>query len=51
MKGKDIEYNVRNISLAQFGRKELDIAETEMAELMALREEYGALKPLKGARA
>ncbi|MEM9551743.1 MAG: adenosylhomocysteinase, partial [Pseudomonadota bacterium] len=39
-----------DISLAAFGRKELDIAETEMPGLMALRDEYGDSKPLKGAR-
>ena len=44
------DYVVKDISLAAFGRKELDIAETEMPGLMALREEYGADKPLKGAR-
>jgi adenosylhomocysteinase len=44
------DYIVKNIELAEFGRKELDIAETEMPGLMALREEYGATKPLKGAR-
>jgi adenosylhomocysteinase len=44
------EYIVKDISLAEFGRKELDIAETEMPGLMALREEYGESKPLKGAR-
>ena len=44
------DYIVKNISLAAFGRKELDIAETEMPGLMALRKEYGASKPLKGAR-
>ncbi|NOX39465.1 MAG: adenosylhomocysteinase [Alphaproteobacteria bacterium] len=43
-------YIVKDISLADFGRKELDIAETEMPGLMALREEFGASKPLKGAR-
>ncbi|WP_425061848.1 adenosylhomocysteinase [Roseovarius confluentis] len=41
---------IRDIALAGFGRKELDIAETEMPGLMALREEYGSKKPLKGAR-
>jgi adenosylhomocysteinase len=41
---------IRDISLAEFGRKELDIAETEMPGLMALREEYGDSKPLAGAR-
>jgi adenosylhomocysteinase len=44
------DYIVKDIALAEFGRKELDIAETEMPGLMALREEYGAVKPLKGAR-
>ncbi|MEO3417125.1 adenosylhomocysteinase [Roseovarius sp. CAU 1744] len=44
------DFLVKDISLAAFGRKELDIAETEMPGLMALREEYGASKPLKGAR-
>jgi adenosylhomocysteinase len=44
------DYIVKDISLAEYGRKELDIAETEMPGLMALREEYGGSKPLKGAR-
>ncbi|CAN0511043.1 unnamed protein product, partial [Laminaria digitata] len=44
------DYIVKDISLADFGRKELDIAETEMPGLMALRAEYGAEQPLKGAR-
>ncbi|MCC0037241.1 MAG: adenosylhomocysteinase [Hoeflea sp.] len=44
------DYVVANIDLADFGRKELDIAETEMPGLMALREEYGSEQPLKGAR-
>ncbi len=44
------DYIVKDISLADFGRKELDIAETEMPGLMALREEYGEAKPLAGAR-
>jgi adenosylhomocysteinase len=44
------DYVVKDISLAEFGRKELDIAETEMPGLMALREEFGESKPLKGAR-
>ena len=43
------DYIVKDISLATFGSKELDIAETEMPGLMALRKEYGASKPLKGA--
>ncbi len=44
------DYVVKDISLAEFGRKELDIAETEMPGLMATREEYGDSQPLKGAR-
>jgi adenosylhomocysteinase len=44
------DYIIKDISLAAFGRKELDIAETEMPGLMALRAEYGDSKPLKGAR-
>ncbi len=44
------DYIVKDISLAAFGRKELDIAETEMPGLMSLREEFGASQPLKGSR-
>jgi len=44
------DHIIRDISLAGFGRKELDIAETEMPGLMALREEYGPSRPLAGAR-
>ena len=44
------DYIIRDISLAGFGRKELDIAETEMPGLMALRAEFGKAQPLKGAR-
>lgn len=44
------DYIVKDIALAEYGRKELDIAETEMPGLMALREEYGESKPLKGSR-
>ena len=44
------DYIVKDIALADFGRKELDIAETEMPGLMALRKEYGETQPLKGAR-
>jgi adenosylhomocysteinase len=44
------DYAVADISLAEFGRKELDIAETEMPGLMSLREEFGQSKPLSGAR-
>ncbi len=44
------DYKVADISLADWGRKEIEIAETEMPGLMALREEYGDSKPLAGAR-
>ena len=44
------DYKVADIALADWGRKEIAIAETEMPGLMALREEYGAEKPLAGAR-
>lgn len=44
------DYKVKDIELAEWGRKEITIAETEMPGLMALREEYGASQPLKGAR-
>ncbi len=44
------DYIVRDISLADWGNKEIAIAETEMPGLMSLREEYGAKQPLKGAR-
>ena len=45
-----LKYKVKDISLADWGRKEIKLAEAEMPGLMALREEYGASKPLKGAR-
>ncbi len=44
------EYKVKDISLAQWGRKEIEIAEMEMPGLMAVRKKYGAKKPLKGAK-
>ena len=44
------DYAVKDINLADWGRKEIDIAETEMPGLMATREEFGAKQPLKGAR-
>ena len=44
------DFKVKDISQAEFGRKEISIAESEMPGLMALREEYGNQKPLKGAR-
>ena len=45
-----MDYEIADIGLAEFGRKEIEIAETEMPGLMALREEYGNGKPLQGAR-
>ena len=45
-----IAYKVKDISLAAWGRKEIELAEAEMPGLMALRAEYGATQPLKGAR-
>src|SRR4051795_3125221 len=44
------DYIVRDIGLAEWGRKEISIAETEMPGLMAVRAEYAAKQPLKGAR-
>jgi adenosylhomocysteinase len=44
------DYKVKDMSLAEWGRKEIELAEAEMPGLMALREQYGQLKPLKGAR-
>src|SRR5471030_1517622 len=44
------DYIVKDISLAEFGRKEISLAETEMPGLMQTREEYGSKQPLKGAR-
>lgn len=48
--GKYIPYKVKDISLAEWGRREIELAEAEMPGLMALREEYGKDKPLRGAR-
>ena len=45
-----LPYKVKDINLADYGRKEINLAEAEMPGLMALREEYGKDKPLKGAR-
>ncbi|MEZ7888360.1 MAG: adenosylhomocysteinase, partial [Cloacibacterium sp.] len=45
-----LPYKVKDISLAEWGRKEIQLAEAEMPGLMALREEYGPSQPLKGAR-
>ncbi len=50
LKAKSGDYIVKDISLAEFGRKEISLAETEMPGLMATREEFGPKKPLKGAR-
>src|SRR6478672_4940597 len=47
---KTEDYKIADISLAAWGRKELNIAETEMPGLMAIREEYAKTQPLKGAR-
>jgi len=47
---KKMKYKVKDISLAEWGRKEIKLAEVEMPGLMSLREEYGASKPLAGAR-
>ncbi|MCB0468422.1 MAG: adenosylhomocysteinase, partial [Aequorivita sp.] len=43
-------FKVKDISLADWGRKEIELAEAEMPGLMSLREEYGNEQPLKGAR-
>jgi adenosylhomocysteinase len=48
--GNYIPYKVKDISLAEWGRREIELAEAEMPGLMALREEFGADKPLKGSR-
>src|SRR5680860_356128 len=45
-----MNYHVKDIGLADWGRKEIAIAETEMPGLMAVRAEYGKAQPLKGAR-
>ena len=45
-----LPYKVKNMSLAEFGRREIHLAEAEMPGLMALRKEYGESQPLKGAR-
>ena len=47
---KALDHKVKDISLAEFGRKEIEIAEKEMPGLMAIRKKYSASKPLKGAR-
>ena len=45
-----LPYKVKDITLAEWGRKEIRLAEAEMPGLMSLREEFGASKPLAGAR-
>ena len=47
---KKIPYKIKDMSLAEWGRKEIEIAENEMPGLMALRAKYGETKPLRGAR-
>src|SRR5688572_955029 len=47
---KFVPFKVKDIALAEWGRKEIKLAEEEMPGLMALRKQYGATKPLKGAR-
>src|SRR5208282_1458187 len=44
------DFKVKDLSLAEWGRKEISLAETEMPGLMAVREEFGKSQPLKGAR-
>ncbi len=46
----DIDFKVADLSLAEFGRKEITLAEHEMPGLMSIRREYAASQPLKGAR-
>src|SRR5512138_432193 len=45
-----LEFKVKDLGLAEWGRKEIDLAEKEMPGLMAVRKEYAAKKPLKGQR-
>ena len=47
---KYINYKVKDIQLAEWGRREIQLAEAEMPGLMSLRKEFGVSKPLKGAR-
>ena len=47
---KDVQFKVKDISLADWGRKEIRLAEAEMPGLMSIRQEYSASQPLKGAR-
>ena len=50
VQNEKLAYKVKDISLAEWGRKEIELAEAEMPGLMALRDQYGAAQPLKGAR-
>ncbi len=50
MQETELSYKVKDISLAAWGRKEIELAEAEMPGLMAIRDEYGSRKPLKGTR-
>ena len=50
MSSQNLDYTVKDIGLAEWGRREIAIAETEMPGLMATREEFGAGQPLRGAR-
>ena len=50
MTDNNLKYKVADISLAEWGRKEIEISEKEMPGLMALRAKYGKEKPLKGAK-
>ena len=50
MTDKMTDYKIKDINLADWGRKEIEIAEKEMPGLMSLRKKYEGLKPLKGAR-
>jgi hypothetical protein len=47
---QNVKFKVKDLSLAEWGRKEIKLAEAEMPGLMATREEFGKQKPLKGAR-
>ena len=50
LKNRELPFLVADMSLAEWGRKDIEISEHEMPGLMALREKYGEEKPLKGAR-
>ena len=50
MPAEPVPFKVADLSLAEFGRKEIKLAEHEMPGLMAMREEYGRTQPLRGAR-